>query len=177
MRCAGSDESTVKFSVSPRPRDHDRLLDLKKRREKSPNSSMCAHEPICEWVQGQRPKAPALRCPPRRALPPAAADTKQEGPRYWTVVAAVGSGFSTLGLSQRPFVTQGRQSCGWLAALCLHVSGDGDLITFKASRQGLLARGPRRSWSHVFPEGGLPKSGKKGTWGRGTVMVLTTLLR
>ena len=47
MSQARSDESTVKSTVSPMPRDHDRLLYWKKRRENSSNSYMCACEHTC----------------------------------------------------------------------------------------------------------------------------------
>lgn len=36
-----------------------------------------------------------------------------------------------LGLSQRPFVTQGREPCSQLIALCLHASGDGKITTLQ----------------------------------------------
>ena len=70
MSQAGDDESTVKSTVSPLPRDHDRLLYLKKRREKSPNVYMCACERTCVYVQWQRPHQ-ALRLHPcqQRAHP------------------------------------------------------------------------------------------------------------
>lgn len=71
-----------------------------------------------------------------------------------------------LGLSQRPFITKGREPCPQLAAPCLHASGDGKLT----SLQGFQTR-PPCMWPWVRAKlcltwGGLPKSGRNGTQGR-----------
>lgn len=131
MSQAGDDESTMKSTVSPMPRDHDRPLYWKKR-GKIP-SYMCACEHMCVCHAPAMAEAPAA---PEAPAPTCHLSTVHPlgAPQH------LAGGLKTLGSFSRG---QGREPCPWLAVLCLHASRDGNLTISKASRQGFLACGPR----------------------------------